>query len=305
MPIGVYDIFNVFSAKSNNKSSVIRLTMEKAQAFKEIERNISLNRLDAAGSLISEVVHQCRDDPFTLLSCISLFRVIGYDRQAAETVKSLMADLPDNETSRLEIARGLRNLGYPSEAAAALSGTGDDPGIARELALALGDSGRYGDALAALEDVSEPTVDDDIFRAAMLSASGRHEEAVSTAESLLKEDPDRFEIRKCYCSVLMAAGREKDAEKYVRAQMKSDKTADGTALAAFFMWIMGKVNVAGGYAAKAVKEDNSHVGAMEILGYTLVAKGKINEAKIVAGAINEKYPGHPAVMKILDMCKDQ
>jgi hypothetical protein len=46
-----------------------------------------------------------------------------------------------------------------------------------------------------------------------------------------------------------------------------------------------------------------HKGALETLAYCLIEKGRIVEAKMCAGAINEKRPGDPAVIKILDACR--
>jgi Flp pilus assembly protein TadD len=137
-----------------------------------------------------------------------------------------------------------------------------------------------------------------------LSSINEHVRAADLAKALLAEAPDLLGVQKCYCSVLSSAGRSKEAEKFVKDNLKKNKSSpDADALAAYLLWIEGKTTSAGAYAAKAVKGDPNNTTAMEILAYCLVEKGKTSEAKIVAGAINEKEPGNPAVVRILDMCR--
>jgi hypothetical protein len=85
--------------------------------------------------------------------------------------------------------------------------------------------------------------------------------------------------------------------------LKKDESPNADALASFYFWIEGRSTSAGAFASKAVKADPGNILAMEILAYCLIEKGKTQEAKIVAGAINEKDPGNQAVVRILDMSK--
>ena len=69
------------------------------------------------------------------------------------------------------------------------------------------------------------------------------------------------------------------------------------------MWINGKIPAAANYANRALHVDPLHVGALEVMAMCFVEKGKYTQAKLFAGAINEKEPGSPAVIRILDACR--
>lgn len=278
--------------------------MDKDQALKEVRANIGAGKYELAGRMAMEIASDNGSDPMTLLTCASLLKTIGAYGELSEVTSMIMGCLPDEEPLRFEMARGLRSMGYPAEAGLILRGMDGTDDVIRERAGCAADAGERSEALSLIDMISDPSIDDDILRTEMLSGLRRNDEAVEYAGSLLKECPDDFRVRRCYCSALLMAERRKDAERYVRVCLKDGRgSADSSALAAHYMWVNGKTAAAGGYAVKAVKADPGHIPAMEILAYCMIEKGKMDESRIIAGAINEKDPGNPAAFRILDMCR--
>jgi tetratricopeptide (TPR) repeat protein len=276
--------------------------MEKEKVLKEIQSNIAKGNTKLASEQIFDMADHFSDDPFTLLTCASLLKVIE-DEKGAERIASSISGKVKGSNG-LEVAKGLRGIGFPAEAEKALSSTPESNDIHREKMYALFDMRRFSESLGIYERLADPTLEDDILRIGSLSAVKEHTRAVESAEVLLVESPDSLRVQKCYCAALTAAGRIKEAEKFVKDNLKKNKSSsDAEALAAYQLWIEGKSTSAGAYASRAIKRDPGNTIAMEILAYSLIEKGKLNEAKIVAGAINEKEPGNPAVVRILDMCR--
>lgn len=275
--------------------------MDHDKAFAEIRSNIANGNRQAVLYQMSRLVDGATDEPFVLLKCVSLLKTIGEDSEASAVVEKCIR-ASKGPSDSFEIARGLRSLGMSDDAVSILSDLPYSDKVARELAYSLFDSKDYKASLDSLSKIAETTVEDDVFRAEVMRSSGDILGALELSESLIRESPDDFEVCKCYCTSLVRVSRQKDADRFVKERLKTKKDVDSLVLNAYLLWLSGKVSAAGGYAAKAVKADQSHVGAMEVMAYCLVEKGKIPEARIVAGAINEKVPGHPAVMRILSMC---
>ena len=276
--------------------------MDKEQALKGIQANIRSGNKEMASSQIEGLASAYGDDPFTLLTCISLSKVIEDENNASRMVKVLLKAV--GRGSALEVAKGLRSMGYYEEALSVLTDIEDDDDVHRVRAAALSDMGRSAESIAASGRIKERSISDDISEAEALCSVKEHGKAKGIAKRILSESSE-FAVKKCYCYVLISSGDRKGAERFVKDEMKKDKnSADNNALAAYQMWIEGKIAPAAAYATKAIKSDEGHIGAMEVLAYCLVEKEKIAEARIVAGAINEKEPGHQAVMRILNLCKN-
>ncbi|AIZ56571.1 hypothetical protein Mpt1_c06860 [Candidatus Methanoplasma termitum] len=277
--------------------------MEKEKVLKEIQSSIRAGKTDLASIQIREMANNFSDDPFTLLTCASLLKVIGDEKGAKKIVDGIVGNIKDE--NRLEVSKGLRGIGYPAEAEKLLADVlgGDD--MFREIMLVSFDLGKYSECTASYGKLSTPTIDDTAMMIDSVSASGDHNRAVKLAKELLAEAPDDLNVQKCYCSAMISAGMSKEAGKFVKDNLKKNKSSsDADALASYFLWIEGKSKSAGAYASKAIKADPENTMAMEILAYCLVEKKKLQEAKIVAGAINEKRPGDPAVVRILDACRN-
>jgi len=275
--------------------------MDREQALKGIQSNIRSGNKEMASSQIEGLASVYNDDPFTLLTCVSLLKVIEDENGASRVVKVLLKTV--ERGSALEVAKGLRSMGYYEEAISMLKGIEDNDDILRVRAAALSDMGRPAESIAELGKIKERIISDDVAEAEALCSVKEYEKAINVAKRVLSESSE-FSVKRCYCHVLMLSGDRKGADKFVKGEMKKDKdSADNNALAAYQMWIEGKMAPAAAYATKAIKSDEGHIGAMEVLAYCLAMKGKIAEARIVAGAINEKEPGHQTVIRILDICK--
>ena len=276
--------------------------MDKERVLSEIRFNIRNDKIVLASQQILELANAYSDDPFTLLTCVSLLKVIEQDKGAKNVVDTIVKIA--TESNGLEVAKGLRRIGFPKDAETILSKTADSDHTFRERMLISFDLGRYSDCVAFYEKLSDPALSDTVVMIDALSASKEHSKAVDLAKKLLAEAPNDLLVQKCYCSALISAGKTKDAVKFIKDNLKTNKdSSDADALASFVLWVEGKSTSAGAYATKAIKSDPGNVLAMEILAYSLIEKKKYPEAKIAAGAINEKDPGNPAVIRILDMCK--
>jgi len=277
--------------------------MDKEKALKEIQSNIGKGNISLASGQIFDLADHFPDDPFTLLTCASLLKVIEDEKGASDIAGRIPKKIKSE--NRLEAAKGLRRIGFPAEAEKTLSGAEDSEEVSREWMHVYYDLRRYAESARSFERLTQPTIDDTVTMIGSVSACKEHDRAVKLAESLLADAPGELNVQRCYCAVLSAAGRSKDAGKFVKDNLKKNKSLpDADALASYYLWIEGKTASAGAYASKAVKGDPDNTLAMEILAYCLAEKGKIKEAKIVAGAINEKEPGNPAVVRILDMCRN-
>ncbi len=278
--------------------------MDKEQAFKEVQRNIGTGNKMAASQQVMQIAFNHRDEPMTLLKCASLLKVIEDDENMNAILEMIVNDLPSDENSRIELVKGLKGLGRFEEADIALEDLAITDDIQRERMSVSYGLMDYNATIDSYELIQEPTLDDEIVMIDALCSLNSFKEADEESRRLFDESPSDFYVQRCRCSVLLRWGHSKEAEAFVKGILKNDKSsADANALAAYFMWMNGKISAAGGYATKAVKTDPKHIGAMETLAFCLIEKGKIDEAKIVAGAINEQAPGHQSIVRILDMCR--
>ncbi|MBR2255560.1 MAG: tetratricopeptide repeat protein [Candidatus Methanomethylophilaceae archaeon] len=254
---------------------------------------------EAAEELIA--IARTTDDPFTAIKCISSLKTLGltdHVKEAADRTVSLTRSKdPDTCT---EIATALRAMDLPSFSYTILKDLEPTDQTRRALAPCLMDLQEYESALDVLKSIDEPTVGDRILLTESLSGVGEHTRAIESAESIIAESTD-YRSRKCYVTALIYAGRNKDAVKYTRTVLK-EKTADANALAAYVLFVEGNMRSAAGYATRAIKLDQRHIGAMETLGMCLADKGEYDKARIVAGAINEISPGDRAAVNIISYC---
>ena len=252
-----------------------------------------------AASQIGELASFYYDDPLTLLTCTSLFAVVGEKEKASNTVKVILKCVNSRSS---EIARGLKNLGYPREALTVLDGIDDSDNVLRIKAEASYALGEAKEALSSVERLTERTLSDDILLADILCLLKDYDGALKIAEEVASESAD-YESKKCLLNILAASGDRKNADRFVKNELKKNKDSpDANALSAHLMWIEGKIAAAAAYATKAIKIDTGHIGALETLAYCLIEKGELSRAQIIAGAINEEAPGHPCVIKIIDLC---
>lgn len=274
--------------------------MEAEEEFSRITELIKKGDYDSAKMRTRSLADAHRGEASIGIRCASIMKVIGDDREAEEVLSDILADLPKDETERFEILFAIGMLGMPEEAREGM----DRMGMAKERPEQYGRmlfmSGRHEEALAALS--GSGTRDSRVLRSEALCALGRYEEAVSESSALAKED-DSYDATISYCSSLISAGREKEAVRFAKSRMKEDKrNVDSLAVMAYVMRLEGKLPAAVNYGNRALKADPLHIGALETMAMCLVEKGDVVHAKLFAGTINHKSPGHPAAIRILDAC---
>ncbi|MDR1690938.1 MAG: hypothetical protein LBR42_03730 [Candidatus Methanoplasma sp.] len=278
--------------------------MDKEKALKGIQSNIMSGNKKLASEQIAGLADNFSDDPFTLLTCASLLKVIEDEDGARKMAGRIPGKVSSETGSGLEVSKGLMGLGFYSEAEMILSRLDDNEEVRRERMRALSGMKNYAESSKMYERLDDPTLEDTIIMIEAVSASGEHDHSIKLAEELIAEAPDDLKVQRCFCAALCAGGKSKEAGRFVKDILKKSRSSsDANAVASYYLWVEGKSTSAGAYATKAVKADPSNIIAMEILAYCLVEKGKIMEAKTVAGAINEKEPGNPAIVRILDMCR--
>ncbi len=274
--------------------------MDTDEAFAEIRKDISEGRGELVGPKSLAIARD--GDPMTRIKCLSLLKVVGDRPTSQEILRMLMESLPEDRETLVQVAGALRGLEYPSSALSILKSMDADDSVVRMSVLCLMDLDEYEEAFDTISRIGEMSPFDRVMLTEINSALGRHKEAVETAEKLLDEYPQNYQVRRAYVASLLLAGREKEAMKYARAGLK-DKSADSNSLIAFALRISGNYKAAAGYATRAIKIDNGHIGAMETLGICLAWKGEYDKARIVAGAINEKSPGDKAALNVLTYCE--
>jgi predicted Zn-dependent protease len=203
-----------------------------------------------------------------------------------------------------DVALAVRGLGRPVEAYGLIKRFKDDNVRMSEVARTMLLADETEEALELARRIKDPSVQDRLLLCDILCSLGEFSDALKEAESIVDDDSASYRSLVNVCTVLMKMGREKDAVKLAKSHLKEDKkNPDSLALNAYVMWINGKIPAAANYANRARHLDYSHVGALEIMAMCFVEKGKYTQAKLFAGAINEKEPGSPAVIRILDACR--
>lgn len=266
--------------------------------FSNVGANITKGNLDAAVAEIITIAESFPRDVGTLLSCASVLKAIG-EADGFDKVVDMILDA-STTADPYDIATSLSGLGLYGEALIVLEGSENPAAIPILYATALLAVGRAAEAVDVLSD-GNLGIEESIVLSEALCAVGRHEEAVSLTKTLVSEGGG-WPAMKAYCAALMHGGDNKGAFKYARKAMKEVGAADSNALAAYVMRINGRIPAAAGYAARALKADAHHLGALEEMAMCLLEKGEVDRARFFAGAINDVSPGHPATVRILDAC---
>ncbi len=273
--------------------------MSNDDVLKGISADITAGRVEGLSDRISELANST-DDPFEVLKYMSLLKLIprdGTESKLADRIVSL-----SDQSNGLALATGLANLDCHIHALDILKRLEPSDQVERLRCHCLFDMEEYESALESYHRIKDPVINDRILLSSILSSVGEHRKAIETTEGLLNDCPEDYDVRIAYVRALMMGGHNKDAFKYARAGLK-DKSADSNAVAAYVLRVQGNFKAAGGYAARAVQLNNSHIGAMESLGICLAMKGEYEKAKITAGAINEIAPGDKAALNILSYCE--
>ncbi|MCQ2070108.1 MAG: hypothetical protein MJZ68_03145 [archaeon] len=277
--------------------------MNHQDELSAITAQIKEGSYEKAGPLIMELASKCNDEPMTLLTCASMLKTIGDDRNFPGVVDVIMSHIPEDKTQAYEIASGFISLGCLKDAGKILADLEPNDKVHRARAAVYHGLDRHDDALAEIGMMETLQEIDRVLKVQVLGSLGQHDKAIADAEELLKRS-DSYRAGRSYISALVLAGKNKEAAKYAKDRLKG-KDADGYALMAWYQWLNNNSTAAGAYSSKCLKLANSHLGALETIGYSFADKGTYWEAKVAAGAINEIEPGSPAVFRILAMCRKQ
>ncbi|AGI48018.1 hypothetical protein TALC_01026 [Thermoplasmatales archaeon BRNA1] len=275
--------------------------MDNKEALNAIRENIKEEKFDVAGPQIMALASENQGDPMTLLTCASMLRTIGNDADFPGILDVIMSHLPSDPAMRYEVGQGLISLGCLKEAGQALADLEPSDKVRRARAAVFYGTGRDNDALSELGAMEKMLEIDRVLKVQVLGSMGKHDKAIAEADEIQKLF-GTYRSNRAYVSALVLAGRSKDAAKFAKEKMKA-KDADGYALMAYFQWLNGNSTAAGAFSSKALAQDNNHIGALETIGYSFADKGSFWEARIAAGAINEKEPGNPAAFRVLAMCR--
>ena len=250
----------------------------------------------------ADAIASSTDDIFVLLKCASLLKTVDDDDGCQDILDRVITKASNIKEDRLTIAVPLRNLGRPADAYDLIKDEDETDGMLSEKARTLLMADEAETALSKIRKMSSMTPSDRILMAEILCSLGEFKEAYVVSEASAK-DEGTYEAFANLCSTLILMGRNKDAVKTAKQRLKDDKrSADAPALAAYVMRINGKTTAAAAYAHRALSIDHTHKGALETMAFCLIEKSRFKEAKVMAGAINEKSPGDPAAIRILDAC---
>ncbi len=278
--------------------------MDVDKAFESIRDNIKNENYKAVRPEIDSIVAANPDDAEIILKCASLLKTIDDEEGCQSLVDDALKALPSDGSKDFDVALAVRGLGRPVEAYSLMKRFKDDKERVSEVARTMLLADEAEEALELVNKISGPAIRDRLLRCDILCSLGEFNEAFKESESIVGDDNASYASLVNMCTVLMKMGKEKDAVKLAKSHLKEDKkNADSLALNAYVMWINGKIPAAANYANRALHIDYSHVGALEVMAMCFVEKGKFTQAKLFAGAINEKEPGSPAVIRILDACR--
>ena len=278
--------------------------MDVDKAFESIRDNIKDENYSAVRPGIDSIVEANPDDVDVILKCASLLKTIDDEKGCQQLIDKALSAMPKDGSKDFDAAIAIRGLGRPVDAYGLIKRFKDDPDKRSEVARTMLLADEPEEALSLAKAIDNPSISDRLLLCDILCALGEFKDALEVAEIIVKEDNESYRSLVNICSVLMKMGRDKDALRLAKSHMKDDKkNPDSLALGAYVMWINGKTPAAANYANRALHLDHTHVGALEIMAMCFIEKGKLAQAKLFAGAINEQEPGSPAVIRILDACR--
>jgi len=277
------------------------IQMDIDRTFESINACIGAGRMNEVRPMVDDIVSSCTD-PMVMIKCASILKVID-DEYGCNDILDAVVDLVSDD-NRFSIAVAMRGLNRNEDALDILSGMKENDSVLREKAKAFLATGDPDSSISHIGRIVSLRAEDRILLTDALCAKGRFDEAHDLAKEIAEDENNSYDSLVNLCTTLIKMGRNKDAIKTAKAHFKEDKkNPDALALGAFVMRINGRTSAAAGFAHLALKTDSGHIGALETMALCLIEKKKILEAKLLAGAINEKDPGNPAAIRILDACR--
>ena len=243
------------------------------------------------------------DDILVLLKCASLLKVVDDDDGCQNILDRAITSASNVKEAKLSIAVPLRSLGRPMDAYDLIKDEEETDRMLSEKARTLLMMDEPESALSKIRAISSMNASDRMLLTETLCSLGEFKEAYEVSDALVKDENASYDSLVNLCTTLMLMGRNKDAVKTAKQHLKGGKSVDSLALSAYVMRINGKTTAAAAYAHRALSTDHTHKGALETMAFCLIEKSRFNEAKVMAGAINDKSPGDPAAIRILDACR--
>jgi tetratricopeptide (TPR) repeat protein len=276
--------------------------MDIGKAFEAIQEYMKECKYDEAKPIINEIAKNA-GDPYLLFKCASILKA-AEDEKGCHKILDRVAAMPFSDVrDKLAVAASLRSLGRPEDAYSIIKGEEEDDKVLREKARSLLAMGKGDLALPKAEMIRSPAPEDGMLLTNIFCSIGKFDKALEAAERLAADEGGSYDSLANLCAALMLMGREKDAVKMAKQRLKGAKGADPFALAAYVMRINGRTSAAAAFAHRALSIDHFHCGALETMALCLIEKSHFSEAKLCAGMINEKKPGDPAAIRIIDACR--
>lgn len=278
--------------------------MDTDKAFKSIQNNIKDEKYEIARSEVDVIVKANSGDISVLLKCASLLKVIDDEKGCQCIIDMVLKIMPDDPDKKYDVGIAIRNLGRAEEAYNLMRGQSSNLSRRSEIARTLLIIDEAEEALELMNTINSKNVYEKILLSEVLCSLGEFRTACEVAEAITKEDNCSYDSLINLCTVLIKMGKDKEAIKIAKSHIKENKkNVDYLALCAYVMRIDGKTSAAANFANRALQIDHTHIGALETMAYCLIDKHKFIQAKVLAGAINDKKPGNLAVIKILDACR--
>ena len=278
--------------------------MDTDKAFKNIQNNIKDEKYELVRSEVDAIVKANSSDIFILLKCASLLKVVDDETGCQSIIDMVLKVMPDDPDKKYDIGIAIRNLGRAEEAYNLMKEQSNNVSRRFEIARTLLIIDEAEEALELMNTIDDKGIREKILLSEILCSLGEFRSAYEIAEAITKEDNNSYDSLINLCTVLIKMGKDKEAIRIAKLYIREDKkNADYLALGAYVMRIDGKVSAAANFANRALQIDHTHIGALETMAYCLIEKHKFIQAKFFAGAINNKEPGNPTAIKILDECR--
>ncbi len=287
--------------RTNTSKLSKRVMEENDTRFQKVGALLGKKELQEAYMEVERIINSSRPFPFTLMKCAALLLTVD-KKERSDEVASMALGCPlkdDDEIVQLSIA--MRGLGRYGDSLSLLERVGTDlPGLDLERARTLIASGDADSCLEILDSIAG--IEADLIRCGALSRTGSHDEAIALAKKIVEDRGLDYETGSLLLGSMLRAGLVKEAKRLANSMVKDAKDADSLALKAYVMRINGRTPAAMNYANQSLLKEPCHIGALWNLALCLLEKGRKDEAKLLAGAINEASPASPLALEILDLC---
>ena len=239
-----------------------------------------------------------------MFKCASLLKVVEEEDYCQEILDRIVDNLPDDEAKKMDIAIALRGIGRAEDAYDIMTSFESYVPDPYDLSLTMYLIGEYESALSVLEESGKDDQKSMILLTDIRCALGEFDRAMEIADKTIYYYGSSYDTLVNKCNVMFRMGNPKGSLKFAKEHLKESKrNNDFLAVEAYVMRINGRIPAAAGYASRVLKDDHTHIGALEVMAMCLVEKKSFINAKLLAGAINDADPGNPAAIRVLDACR--